>query len=610
MMNYRGEIFDHSFAECSQPPFLPISFEYSYEIENKRWSWLQFTFCLFLLTLPLIIFFVLRSARPTWAFFTDAAENIISISTGFWDTPPAQAGTSLEAGKTAAGFWEQSSSTNRTGVRGQVCVSNTGDYSTERLAIADIVQINVGAGGFSDYVSSHIDVSGYPSLLPGETHCYPYVIEFLQVEGAKYRNLAHVSITNHAGWLPGSPRCPGPDACPFGPEVKANFKLPASPTIVKEDPSAGLDPADCNRAAIILESSTADTSRVRPGSSIAKSWKIKNSGTCTWAAGYRAVFRGDSQLDAPDVLPIGDAPVLPQSELDLSVTLLAPEKPGIYQGRYRLLAADDQPVYLENGQDNFLWINLTVLEPEGDPEQTAGPSPTPTATLASSATPTTSQPTSSPSTSTQRPTPTLAPTLPAASSNCVKTLDFWLARPESWPAAELILGGESYSKEEALAILETQDEDDAAFLVAKQFIVTQLNLLDGADGSSIEPTVREAEMWLRDHPPGSNPIGAEGERGLTIAGLLADYNNGWTGPVLCDREVFPTSAPPEITVEPTTTPSPAPTETPLATITPTAAPTLAPSPAPLSPTPTATGSPETSPSEVTTPTPVAEGSGG
>ena len=597
-------------SKSLQPPYIPVSYAYSQEPKSGscyRVSVMAYALILFLI---IDVALVLSNPEATLAHFSHSAEGLMIITTGFWDSQHTQAGTSLEAGKTAAGFWEQADSTDRTDVRGQVCVSNTGDYSTERLAIADIVQINVGAGGFSDYVSSHIDVSGYPSLLPGETHCYPYVIEFLQVEGAKYRNLAHVSITNHAGWLPGSPHCPGPGACPFGPAVKANFKLPASPTIVKEDPSAGLDPTDCNRAAIILETSTADTSRVRPGSSIAKSWKIKNSGTCTWAAGYRAVFRGDSQLNAPDVLPIGDAPVLPQSELDLSVTLLAPEKPGIYQGRYRLLAADDQPVYLENGQDNFLWINLTVLEPEGDPEQTAGPSPTPTATLASSATPTTSQPTSSPSTSTQRPTPTLAPTLPAASSNCVKTLDFWLARPESWPAAELILGGESYSKEEALAILETQDEDDAAFLVAKQFIVTQLNLLDGADGSSIEAAVREAETWLGDHPPGSNPIGAEGERGLTIAGLLADYNNGWTGPVLCDGEVFPTSAPPEITVEPTTTPSPAPTETPLATITPTAAPTLAPSPAPLSPTPTATGSPETSPSEVTTPTPVAEGSGG
>ena len=559
-----------------------------------------------------LILFVLIALQAGSAngVFSDIDQVPLIISLGFWDTPPAPAGTSLEAGKTAAGFWEQPASEDRSGVRGQVCVSNTGDYPTENLAITDIVQVKAGSNGFSDYVSTQLDVSSHPSLLPGETYCYPYEIVFLPVEGAKYRNLARVSITNHAGWLPGSRRCPGPDACPFGPEVKANFKLPASPTIVDEDPSAGFDPSHCNIARIILETSTADTSKVRPGSSITKSWKIKNSGICTWTAAYRAVFRGDSQLNAPDALPIADAPVPPQSELDLSVTLLAPEKAGIYQGGYQLLAADGQPVYLENGQDNLLWIDFTVLEPEGAPEKTAGPSPILTPTLGNSVTPTTSQPTGIPSTSTQRPTPNLAPTLAAAANNCVKTLYFWLARPESWPATELILGGQSYSKEEALAFLASQVDDDAATLVAKQFIVTQLNLLDGADDSSIEATVGEAEMWLRDYPPGSNPSGAEGERGHRIAGLLADYNNGWTGPAPCDRDVFPTSAPPEITAEPSTTPSPAPTETPLATITPTAAPTLAPSPTPLSPTPTATGSPETPPSEVTTPTPAAEGSGG
>lgn len=564
----------------------------------------------------LLVLIAMQAGRAN-GVFSDIDQVPLIISLGFWETPPAQAGTSLEADKTAVGFWERFDGTDRTGVRGQVCVSNTGDYPTENLSIADIVQINAGSGGFSDYIATGIDVSRHPSLLPGESHCYPYEIEFFPVEGAKYRNLAHASITNHAGWLPGSRNCPGPDSCPFGPEVKANFKLPASPTIITEDPSAGFDPADCNRGQIILETSTADTSRARPGSLITKSWKIKNSGTCIWTSEYHAVFRGDSRMNAPAALPIGEAPVLPQSELELSVTLKAPEKPGIYPGGYRLLAADDQPVYLENGQDNFLWINLTVLETPAGPEQTAGPGPIPSPTLANSPTPTTSQPTSIPSTSTQRPTPTLAPTLPAPSDNCVKTQDFWLAHPESWPATEVILGGQSYSKEAALAILESHVEDDAAFLVAQQYIVTQLNLLDGASGSSIEATLQEAEMWLRDYPPGSSPSGAERERGLRIASRLADYNNGWIGPVLCDSQALPTSAPPEGTEQPSSTTSPMPTQTGLEAPTPTSAPTLTPSstllpPTLPSPTPTvtATGSAETSPTAITTPTPAAEDGGG
>jgi hypothetical protein len=40
---------------------------------------------------------------------------------------------------------------------------------------------------------------------------------------------ARVTITNHAGWLPGGPLCPGPAACAFGPEPRADFDLPADP---------------------------------------------------------------------------------------------------------------------------------------------------------------------------------------------------------------------------------------------------------------------------------------------------------------------------------------------------------------------------------------------
>lgn len=154
------------------------------------------------------------------------------------EVPGVKGGTSLEAYKTAAGFWQQGEGGGRAGVSGEVCVTNSGERPTQGLSITDVVETHQGKGGFKSYLSQAIDVSMKPVLAPGESYCYPYMIEFEPLSGARYRNTAQVKITNHSGWLPGSNHCPGPDPCPFGPSPKAGFDLP-SPSLPKLAPHRG-----------------------------------------------------------------------------------------------------------------------------------------------------------------------------------------------------------------------------------------------------------------------------------------------------------------------------------------------------------------------------------
>jgi hypothetical protein len=145
-----------------------------------------------------------------------------------------QPGTSLAAEKTAQGFWEQGDTGERFGVRGQVCVTNPGDFPTQNLAILDTIQVKLHLiSQYADYQTFPIDVSAKPVLAPGETYCYPYEYPFIPFDEAKYRNTARVTITNHSGWLPGSHNCPGPQPCPFGPNPKAPFSLPDSPAVIR-----------------------------------------------------------------------------------------------------------------------------------------------------------------------------------------------------------------------------------------------------------------------------------------------------------------------------------------------------------------------------------------
>lgn len=141
-------------------------------------------------------------------------------------------GTTLSAVKTAEGYWERrydwtldktadvdeltlapnesgtvtftitatrSEPIDVYGVRGQICVTNGGSKPTENLTITDVVEYKVGSGKFQTLVSQPVDTSAKPVLGPGETFCYPYDVQFTPVEGAQYRNVAKVKITNHSG---------------------------------------------------------------------------------------------------------------------------------------------------------------------------------------------------------------------------------------------------------------------------------------------------------------------------------------------------------------------------------------------------------------------------
>lgn len=413
-----------------------------------------------------VIWLITSGSEKTWGYFSNFNDQLINISIGLWATPPVQGGTSLEAEKSASGFWERRDDEDHIGVRGEVCVTNDGDLPSENLAILDTVQIKVGPGSFVDYISAPVDLSSFPVLMPGETRCYSYEIEFSPVDRAKYRNLARVTITNHSGWLPGGPHCPGEDPCPFGPEPKASFRLP----------------------------------------------------------------------DAPDEWS-DNMPILPDSNMPTPSTIVPTQ-------------SDD------NGTRQRPTASEATATPQATPPITPSPelSPTPL------------------------PTPTPAPTQNPL-TGCTHSVDYWRGHPRRWPLHEVSLGGEIYSREEALALLAELPGKDASLELGQQLIAARLNIASGADFTVIVQTLIDADAWLTAHPPGSSPGGSENDRGREIARVLESYNLGAIGPGACKEVPLPTLAPtqpppatstwtptlsPTETLTPEATPSPSPTEVPTA----------------------------------------------
>jgi ABC-type amino acid transport substrate-binding protein len=95
---------------------------------------------------------------------------------------------------------------------------------------------------------------------------------------------------------------------------------------------------------------------VNPGETFVKTWKVQNTGSCTWTPNYRLVYAyGNVTAAQMGGLPINiPANVVPGQSVDLSVTLTAPTAPLTYQGFWQV----------QNDKGNLfgqaIWVGITT----------------------------------------------------------------------------------------------------------------------------------------------------------------------------------------------------------------------------------------------------------
>jgi cell division septation protein DedD len=192
---------------------------------------------------------------------------------------------------------------------------------------------------------------------------------------------------------------------------------------------------------------------------------------------------------------------------------------------------------------------------------------------------------------------------PTPGTGCTYSQGYWKNHPDAWPVEEITIGGVTYPKMEAIAILEISPEGDATYILAHQLIAAKLNIANGADPSAVADTINAADRWLVAHPLESDPRDLARAEGIAMAETLTEYNEGAIGPRRCDDpadplEILGVVSP---TATPTATSTTAATDTATSTPTATATNTSVPA-ATATPTPTATPSPDPAPEDSPTPT--------
>ncbi len=98
--------------------------------------------------------------------------------------------------------------------------------------------------------------------------------------------------------------------------------------------------APCYGLAFMSDVTIQDNTPMTPGQTFTKTWKVKNTGTCAWDAGFKFAFiGGDAMGGTTQTLT---APVAAGAEYSVSVPMTAPNKAGTVRSNWRMSTAGGQ----------------------------------------------------------------------------------------------------------------------------------------------------------------------------------------------------------------------------------------------------------------------------
>jgi hypothetical protein len=112
----------------------------------------------------------------------------------------------------------------------------------------------------------------------------------------------------------------------------------------------------CDQYKFIDDITIPDGATVQPGATFVKTWRIQNTGSCTWTTAYQWIFGyGSEGTDWGKTSPVNfPNDVEPGGLMDISVTLTAPTTSGFYSGWFR--PRND----LGTTFGDFIWVYIEV----------------------------------------------------------------------------------------------------------------------------------------------------------------------------------------------------------------------------------------------------------
>jgi hypothetical protein len=138
--------------------------------------------------------------------------------------------------------------------------------------------------------------------------------------------------------------------------VSSSTPQPTGTTVVIPSPTAT---QICDQAAFVADVNIPDGSILPAGTQFSKTWRLKNTGTCTWTPEYAIVLESGDAMSGPAAQKI-NASVVPGQTIDVSVPLKAPGSPGSYRGYWKMRSAAGIVFGVGKSSDRF-YVDIKVI---------------------------------------------------------------------------------------------------------------------------------------------------------------------------------------------------------------------------------------------------------
>jgi Ig-like domain from next to BRCA1 gene len=183
--------------------------------------------------------------------------------------------------------------------------------------------------------------------------------------------LAPVALPDTPTVAPATELVGGPSATP-GEEPTVAQSKPTDTAAPTNTPGA----QGCvDGAQYVADVTVPDDTVFAPGATFTKTWRLKNTGTCTWVGSYAYAFVGGEAMGGPPSVSV-TGNVAPGSQYDVSVNLKAPATPGTYKGTWQMRNSGGALF----GTKPFVQIVVAAPTATATATQSASNTPTVTAT--------------------------------------------------------------------------------------------------------------------------------------------------------------------------------------------------------------------------------------
>ncbi len=152
-----------------------------------------------------------------------------------------------------------------------------------------------------------------------------------------------------------------PTNTPVPPTAIPPTNTPVPPTATPKPVTA--TPVPCNQMEFVKDVNYPDGTQLDPGTTFDKTWRLKNTGSCTWNSDYVLIFDHGDALDAPASVLLTSGKVHPGDTIDATVPdMVAPDTADTYQGFWKVRDGSGH-VFGYGTASKAFWVKIVVSNP-------------------------------------------------------------------------------------------------------------------------------------------------------------------------------------------------------------------------------------------------------